>query len=84
MAAAQGLVGLSEEQSKSGYIRNLRKRLGNIVIEQPENKVHLDDLGGGQEGSENISLKQKEIPPKKQMLQVAEAESVEQESPKEV
>ena len=81
VAAAQGLVGLSE-QPKSGYIRNLRKRPGDI-IEQPENEVHLDDLGEGQEVSKNVSPKQNEICPKKQKLEVVEAESVEQESPQE-
>ena len=82
VAAAQGLVSLSEEQLKYGYIRNLRKRPGDIIIEQPVNEVNLDDLGEGQEGSEDVSPKLKEIPPKRQKLEVAQAEPVVQESPK--
>ena len=48
---------------KSGYIRNLRKRPGDIIIEQPENEVNIIDLHD--EGSENVNQKQQEIPPKK-------------------
>ena len=60
-------MGLSDEQPKSGYIRNLRKRPGDIIIEQPENEVNIIDLHD--EGSEKVNQKQQEIqqeiPPKK-------------------
>ena len=59
-------MGLSDEQPKSGYILNLRKRPGDIIIEQPENEVNIIDLHN--EGSENVNQKQQEIqqeiPPK--------------------
>ena len=79
VAAAHRLVGLSDEQPKSGYIRNLRKRPGDIIIEQPENEVNIIDLHD--EGSENVNQKQ-EIPPKKQKMEAAETKQVLQESPK--
>ena len=85
VAAAHGLVGLSDEQPKSGYIRNLRKRPGDIIIEQPENEVNIIDLHD--EGSENVNQKQQaiqqEIPPKRQKMEAAETKQVLQESPKE-
>ena len=81
VAAAHGLVGLLDEQPKSGYICNLRKRPGNIIIEQPENEVNIIDLHD--EGSENVNQKQQEIPPKKQKMEAAETKQVLQESPKE-
>ena len=81
VAAAHGLVGLSDEQPKSGYIRNLRKRPGDIIIEQPENEVNIIDLHD--EGSENVNQKQQEILPKKQQMEGAETKQVLQESPKE-
>ena len=84
VAAAHGLVGLSDEQPKSGYICNLRKRPGDIIIEQPENEVNIIDLHD--EGSENVNQKQqeiqKEIPPKKQKMEAAETKQVLQESPR--
>ena len=46
-------MGLSDEQPKSGYIRNLRKRPGDIIIEQPANEVNIIDLHD--EGSENVN-----------------------------
>ena len=67
-------MGLSDEQPKSGYIRNLRKRQGNIIIEQPENEVNIIDLHD--EGSENVNQKQQEIPPKKQTMEAAETKQV--------
>ena len=74
-------MGLSDEQPKSGYLRNLRKRPGDIIIEQPENEVNI--IGLHDEGSENVNQKQQEIPPKKQKMEAAETKQVLQESPKE-
>ena len=78
-------MGLSDEQPKSGYIRNLRNRPGDIITEQPENEVNIIDLHD--EGSENVNQKQQEIqqeiPPKKQKMEAAETKQVLQESPKE-
>ena len=59
VVAAHGLVGLSDEQPKSGYIHNLRKRPGNIIIEQPENEVNIIDLHD--EGSENVNQNNKKF-----------------------